>query len=134
MNSCLKQDSNLGAITLCYLNFQSLINPLSHHGRVSCINFNHAKVECLTNRNVCCCTIKTRHKKLFLRLSKVLSLDLYLKGKVNLIFLLFNQSKRLRDSNHSIHGHARPFTVHQMVGSTVVSFEKNMQHIFLQKI
>ena len=27
---CPEQDSNLESMTLCYLNFQSLINPLSH--------------------------------------------------------------------------------------------------------
>ena len=30
---CTKRDSNLGSMTLCYLNLQSQINPLSHHGR-----------------------------------------------------------------------------------------------------
>ena len=32
---CPKQDSNLGSVTLCSLNLQLLINPLSHHGRMN---------------------------------------------------------------------------------------------------
>ena len=29
-----ERDSNLGSMTLCYLNLQSRINPLSHHSRI----------------------------------------------------------------------------------------------------
>ena len=42
--TCPKQDSNLGSTTLCYLNLQSLINPLSHHGQIELQNIWYSNV------------------------------------------------------------------------------------------